>query len=186
MYISDLHLNLAVTALRQGGVIAYPTEGVWGLGCDPHNEQAVQRLLEIKGRDAGKGLILIAGGQDQVEPLLEGISDARRQQLEATWPGPVTWVIDAHGRVPRWITGRHPTVAVRVTDHPLVQALCRRFGGPLVSTSANPSGLPAARDSLRVRMYFGDALAYSLPGLLGGRSKPSQIRDLASGRVLRA
>lgn len=184
--IASYKLQQATHHLARGELIAYPTEGVWGLGCDPANREAVEALIRLKGRNADKGLILIAGSMEQAEPYLGQISPEQRRQLEQTWPGPVTWLVPNTGAAGEWIVGKHTTVAIRVSDHPLVQALCARFGGAIVSTSANPSGKAAARDSLRVRMYFGDQLAYILPGPLGGRDKPSQIRDLATNRVLRA
>lgn len=182
---TDPQVAAAVRQLQLGGLIAYPTEGVWGLGCDPGNQEALQRLIALKGRSADKGLILIAGHIDQVEPYLAGIDPEQRRQLEATWPGPVTWLVPDRGRAPRAVVGQHPTVAIRVSDHPLVQALCAAFGRPIVSTSANPSGQPAAMSAEQVRAWFGGQLGAVVEGALGGRDRPSQIRDLATLRVLR-
>jgi len=181
-------LEDAVAALRRGGVIAYPTEAVWGLGCDPFNEAAVMRLLASKQRDVGKGLILIAGALQQLHGLLDwdALPAARRAAVVASWPGPSTWIVPATPRVPRWITGDHDGVAVRVSAHPLVVALTAAYGGPLVSTSANPGGRsPAyARGELDPELLARiDALA---PGETGGQTAPSTIRDARSGAVLRA
>lgn len=183
--VSRWRLLRAARLLRQGGVLACPTEAVWGLSCDPTNRQAVERLLEMKQRAAAQGLILIAGGMAQLEPLLRDLPPSQRDELEASWPGPVTWLIPHHGRVPHWISGRHATVAVRVTAHPVAAALCQAFGGMLVSTSANPHRRPPARDRLQLLRYFGAELDEILPGALGGAARPSQIRDLASGRQIR-
>lgn len=182
---SSFHYRLASRVLLQGGVIAYPTEGVWGLGCDPDDESALERLLELKGRDPGKGLILVAAELAQVEPWLGRLDAAQRRQLAATWPGPVTWVVPHDGSLSPLLTGGRPGIALRVSAHPVVQGLCRAFGGAVVSTSANPSGRPAARQRWTVRRYFGARVDYLLPGRLGGRRGPSEIRDLASARVLR-
>lgn len=183
---SALHLSLAVRALNAGGVIAYPTESVWGLGCDPWRPEAVARIWDIKRRDPGKGLILIASDWWQVEPWLQGLDDLQKQLLRASWPGPVTWLVPVPEDFPVWLRGRHDSVALRVSAHPGVQALCRAFGGPLVSTSANEAGKPAARSLLEVRQRLGLALDYLLPGELGGLARPTEIRDLRSRRIIRA
>jgi L-threonylcarbamoyladenylate synthase len=175
-----------VHALRAGGVIACPTEAVWGLSCDPDNQPAVRRLLELKRRPIHKGLILVAASESQLGFLLRGLSTDDRATLSATWPGPATWLIPHRGRVPEWIHGEHGTVAVRVSAHPVVSALCRAWGGPLVSTSANPGGARPARTLFQVRRYFGDALDAVVPGALGDQARPTGIRDLASGQIIRA
>ncbi|MFW1677404.1 L-threonylcarbamoyladenylate synthase [Pontibacter sp. JAM-7] len=180
-------VHQSVRALRQGGVIAYPTEAVWGVGCDPYNASAVAQLLAMKRRPEAKGLVLVAACIAQVEPLLQGLSSAQRAQLSATWPGPYTWVIpDPDNQIPSWIRGNSRSVAVRVSAHPVVQTLCQQFGGLLVSTSANPASHAPAKDALRVRTYFGDQLAAVVPGDLGDLAQPTQIRDLTTGQLLRA
>lgn len=175
-----------VAALGRGGIIAYPTEGVWGLGCDPDNEAALRALISLKGRDSEKGLILIAGSIDELADWLEGLDGDAMARLESTWPGPNTWLIPDNGRAKPLLRGAHPTLAVRVSDHPLVQTLCAAWGGPLVSTSANRAGEPPAMSAEQVRATFGDALDVVVEGRLGGRDRPSTIRDLLSDRILRA
>lgn len=185
--MNNWHLRQAVRALEMGGVIAYPTEAVWGLGCDPYNAAAVRRLLALKRRPEHKGLILVASDIKQVEPLLCDLTDAQRETLTQSWPGPNTWLLpDPKGLIPAWVKGKHSGVAVRVSAHPLVQALCDRYGGPLVSTSANVSAAPPAKDRLKVITYFGHRLDYIVDGALGGLSKPTTIRDLLSETVVRA
>lgn len=181
------HLRQSAQAMHRGGVIAYPTEAVWGLGCDPYNPDAVARLLEMKRRPEHKGLVLIAGSLDQIHPLLAPLSSSDVDKITASWPGPYTWVIpDVRGIIPTWIKGKHNTVAVRVSAHSGVKMLTDVFGSYIVSTSANPSNYSPARDELRVRTYFGDKLSYVLPGSLGDLSQPTQIRDLATDRLVRA
>jgi L-threonylcarbamoyladenylate synthase len=181
----NLSIRQATRALRLGGVIAYPTEGVWGLGCDPFDPEAVAKLLELKHRKVGKGLILVAADIEQFEPYLRALTLAQRALLARSWPGSQTWVVPHGSTLPDWITGYKSNVALRVSAHPVVAALCRYYGGPIVSTSANPAGCPPALSALKVRHYFGGKLDYVLPGKLGGQLAPTSIRDLASGRLLR-
>lgn len=170
--------------LRAGKVIAYPTEGVWGIGCDPFNRRAVERLLAIKQRPVDKGLILVAASIEQVEPFLRGLSAQQRQTLESSWPGPVTWLVPDNGYAPDWIRGDHNAVALRISQHPTVTAICNSVGGPIVSTSANRSGRPVARHPWQVRERLPE-IDFIVHGSLGGAGKPSQIRDLVSGEVIR-
>lgn len=185
---APLTIAEATTALRNGGVIAYPTEAVWGLGCDPSNEGAVTRLLAIKQRDVAKGLILVAAHRAQLEDLLDwsALPAERLAAVEAGWPGPNTWIVPATPRVPRWITGAHSGVAVRVSAHPVVRALCENFGGPLVSTSANRAGEPPAF----LRADLDPALLVQLDGVsegeTGGLAAPTAIRDALTGAMLRS
>ena len=183
---SRLQLDLACHALAGGGVIAYPTEAVWGLGCEPLNRHACGRVLAMKRRARRKGFILIASEVAQVEPFLAAIAPAQLKPALASWPGPHTWLLPVASWVPRYLTGSRSTIAVRVTAHPAARALCQAWGGPLVSTSANASGREPARTALQVQRQFGAQLDYLLPGALGGLTRPTPIRDLASGKVLRA
>lgn len=176
----------AMAALERGGVIAYPTEGVWGLGCDPDDERALAALIALKGRASDKGLILIAGTIEQLGPWLEGLDEASMARLDASWPGPNTWLVPDNGRAKPLLRGSHQTLAVRVSDHPLVQELCGSWGGPLVSTSANRAGEAPAMSADAVRETFGDAIDAIVEGPLGGRDRPSTIRDLMTNRILRA
>lgn len=180
-----IYLQLAVDALAAEGVIACPTEAVWGLSCDPFEWLAVERVLALKGRPLAKGLILVAANEAQLGFLLRDLTEAERARLSASWPGPNTWLLPHRGRVPVWIHGDHETVAVRVSEHPVVRALCTRWGGPLVSTSANPAGARPPRELFQVRRYFGEGLDYVLPGPLGSSKRPSVIRDLVSGKIIR-
>ena len=178
-------LDAVVDALHDGGVIAYPTEAVWGLGCDPDTERALTALLRLKARDPAKGLILIAGDIRQLAPWLEGLPAELHAPLVASWPGPNTWLVPDNGRSHPLLRGAHQSVALRVSDHPLVARLCAAYGGPLVSTSANRAGEPPALSAAAVRDHLGDGVAAILDGPLGDHPRPSTIRDLVSGRVLR-
>lgn len=183
---SRLHLDLACRALAGGGVIAYPTEGVWGLGCEPLDARAFARLLALKRRAARKGVILIASDFAQVTPFLAHVPKPKLQPVLKRWPGPVTWLLPAASWVPAHLTGGRDTLAVRVTAHALARALCAQYGGPIVSTSANASGRPPLRSLLHVQRQFGARVDYILPGALGGRRRPTPIRDFATRRTIRA
>ncbi len=179
-------IHQAVTALHSGGVIAYPTEAVWGLGCDPENIKAIEYLLHLKQRLPQKGLILVASHIRQFNFLLHDLSKEHYQQLEHSWPGPYTWLVPHKGRVSPWITGQFDTVALRVSNHRVIQSLCNHYKGPIVSTSANPQGKPPAVFAWQVHRYFGaETLDAITNGHTGASSKPSEIRDLLSGRIIR-
>lgn len=182
-----LNIPTAVAVLIRGGVIAYPTEGVWGLGCIPFDGEAVHRLLAIKRRPVDKGLILVGAEAAQFDAVVDwaALDATARERVRASWPGPHTWVVPATRAAPAWITGGRGTVAVRASAHPVVAALCRRLGGPIVSTSANLAGEPAPR----TRGALSPALVALLDGVCegetGGRDAPTPIRDAATGAVLR-
>ncbi len=171
--------------LHAGGLVAYPTEAVYGLGCDPLNSAAVERLLALKRRPWQKGMILIAARIEQLQPYIQPIPPEHQHKLDQSWPGPHTWLIPASDNCPAWIRGEHHTVAVRVSAHPLVKALCEAFGGAIVSTSANLAGKQPARSPLRVLRALGEEVDYCLHGELGGADRPTGIRDLVSGEAVR-
>lgn len=185
-------ISSAVAALRQGGVIAYPTEAVWGLGCDPANQQACVRLLQIKQRPVEKGMILIAGDIEHFSALLTPLPASLWTRVMLGWQqqdsrGAVTYLVpDLMNQVPLWVKGEHPTVALRVSRHPLVRELSQAFGGALVSTSANLAGEPPARSRATVEQELGSQLDLIVQGELGGQQHPSRIIDLVSGEVLRS
>lgn len=183
--IAPARLHAALCALRAGGVIAYPTEGVWGLGCDPRREAALLRLLALKRRDWRKGLVLIAADFAQLEPYVERPSKSALKRAFDTWPGPATWVFPCAADASPLLTGERHSIAVRVTAHPIAAELCAAFGGALVSTSANLADRPPARSATEVRLAFRNALDAIVPGALGGLDKPTPIRHVVSGMILR-
>ncbi len=184
--MSALHIRMAIDFLWHGGLIAYPTEAVWGLGCDPLNEQACLDLLQIKQRSVEKGMILVAANMQQIDFLLEPLTEKQKLQLQKSWPGPETWLIpDYHRQIPDWVKGEHQSVAVRVSAHPIVRQLCTAFGGPLVSTSANKTGQRPAKTRVQLARMLGTELDYVVSGALGKSSRPSKITDLLTGQVIR-
>jgi L-threonylcarbamoyladenylate synthase len=183
--MSRSRLARAARIVRAGGVIAYPTEAVFGLGCLPRDRRAVMRVLKIKRRSWRKGLILIGADLVSLERYVVLPPEPRRTEVLATWPGPNTWVLDARAGAPRWITGGRASVAVRMTSHPVATALCRAVGEALVSTSANVSRRPPHRRLLALRRDLGRSVDYVLAGPLGDQATPTPIRDGRTGRLLR-
>lgn len=183
-YRAHPRLRLAACHVRRGGVIAYPTEAVWGLGADPFNGEAVATILQLKQRPVEKGLILVAANMAQFDFILQRLPARQRDILTDSWPGPRTWLVPHHRLVPSWIYGDFDTVALRVSAHPVVRALCQTVGGPVVSTSANPQGLAPARFGYRARQYFAGRVEYA-PGQVDLTGNPTEIRDLATGRIVR-
>ena len=183
--MSSQALGRATKSLVEGGVNAYPTEYCYGLGCDPMNRNAVTRILEMKKRGWSQGLIVIAADIRQLAGL---VNISRRDILHGpmlSWPGPHTWLLPALPRAPKWICGKHETIAVRITAHPTARSLCRQFQSALVSTSANRSGRPALRSFRQVSNEFTGELDFILAGSVGKLTEPSSIRDAESGRWLR-
>jgi L-threonylcarbamoyladenylate synthase len=181
-YSSDI--TTAIQQLNAGKVIAYPTEAVYGLGCDPLNEAAVMHLLDIKQRPIEKGLILIAASLQQLERYLM-LNDEILARITPTWSEPVTWVIPAQASVPKWLTGEHNSLAVRVTTHPIAQQLCREYGRPLVSTSANATTQTAMRTAEQVVNAFADSDIFIIDGKVGELAQETAIYDAVSGKRLR-
>lgn len=179
------NLELAVSSLKQGGVIAYPTEYCFGLGCDPHNRDALNRLLVIKNRSVDQGVILVAAtiAQAQQYAHLDGLQ--RLTEVRESWPGPVTWLLPCADEVPTWIRGKHAKIAIRVSAHPTVQALCSRFGGAIVSTSANRHGQSELFTATEVDEEMGPEVDVIIDQAVGGAKQASQIIDAITGAQLR-
>lgn len=174
-------LQHAAQVLRQGGIVAYATEYCFGLGCDPTNARAVTRLVHIKRRPPGKGLILLAADAEQLSPYVASVPS----RAAATWPGPYTWLLEPKPHVPRWITGSRPRVAVRVTAHQQAAELCRVAGIAIVSTSANRTGQRPARAYHEVLRRLGAEVDYVLPGRVGDLRAPTPIRDAVTDEIVR-
>jgi L-threonylcarbamoyladenylate synthase len=181
-------ITIAKNVIHNGGVIAYPTEAVWGLGCDPFNAEAVFDVLSLKNRSVDKGLILIASQIEQFDFILKDLPESYIKKLRLSWPGPFTWIVPTNEKVPEWVSGKHDGIAIRVTKHPLVCALCDQVGGPIISTSANPQAKPAATSRSQVEKYFrgNPRLQYITKGQIGDSSKPSLIRDIRTDQIIRA
>lgn len=179
------NISQAATCIRQGGIVGYPTEGVFGLGCDPQNENALQRLIDLKQRDNNKGLIIIAANRQQLEPFIKPVSKSVAAQLDRTWPGPVTWILQAQTDVSPLLSGGRETVATRVTAHAAAAELCQNCGHAIVSTSANLSGQDSCIDAQSVENCFGHRIDYLLELPVGDLDKPTPIFDGLTGKQLR-
>jgi L-threonylcarbamoyladenylate synthase len=173
-----------VAHLRRGGLIAYPTESCYGLGCDPDNHKAVQRLLKLKQRPQHKGLILIAANFKQVARYLQPITPAQQQQLKISGTQAITYLMPVLPSAPRWLRGSHDTLAVRMTAHKQAAQLCRSVNSALVSTSANRSGQRPAKTYAQCQRLFGHKV-WVLPGRVGNRKQPSTISRWVDGKIIR-
>jgi len=175
----------AIACMHAGGIVAYPTEGVYGLGCDPFNQQAVTRLLDLKQRAPAQGLILIAAQWSDVSHLTQSLpADILAHALQPQTT-PITWLLPASDQVPPWVRGQHNTIAIRFTTHPHAKMLCQHYGQAVVSTSANLHGQPPLNSPTAIQHQWGDAIGYILTGELGALNKPSQIRDIITGEIVR-
>ena len=178
-------LARAAEVIRSGGVVAYPTEACFGLGCDPRNTAAVRRILGIKRRPCTKGLIVIADRCSRLRRYVDFPAMARCKPILDSWPGRNTWLLPAATGVSRWLRGDHDTLAVRVTAHRDAARLCRLARTAIVSTSANRSGRRMITSAAGVRRAFGGELDFIVDGRIGTASAPSVIRDFETGEVVR-
>lgn len=180
-------LQKAVAALKAGQCIVYPTEAVYGMGCDPKSESAVSLLLEIKQRPVEKGLILIADNIEQLNDFVDFslLPQENLEQIKASWPGAVTWLLPAKKGTPEFLTGGSELIATRVTNHVTVKQLCQLFGGAIISTSANLTGQPTPDSIEQLQAMFKEQIAAYVDQPLGGNNKPSTIKHGLTGDVLR-
>lgn len=178
-------LSDAVAALSAGGVVAYPTEAVYGLGCDPDNYSALEKIVQLKGRDADKGMIIIAAEFGQLAPYLKNPDNTLRDKLNREADTPTTWVVDAAERLHKLLTGGRSTIAVRITQHPTAAALSRSFGGAITSTSANPSGAEPARTAAEVLRQFPQGIDTVVDAAVGDLAQPTRIIDARTNERLR-
>ncbi len=180
-------IEAAAHSFEQGGIIAYPTEAVFGLGCDPDNNSAIEKLLSLKQRSADKGFILLASDYSQLQPYIDesAISEKQKIQILSRWPGAITQVLPINNNISPLLSGMYKTIAVRITQHPDVIALCRKTGKAIISTSANLSGQPAASTWQNVVQQFPTQLDYLIKTNTLGNSNPSTIIDGITSKILR-
>jgi len=176
-----------VDAFNRGGIIAYPTEAVFGLGCDPDNEESLKRLLQLKARSADKGLILLAGSYDQLLPYIDDskIPEDKRITVLSRWPNGITQLIPKNNTISLLLSGRFDTIAVRITSQPDVVALCKQTNKPIVSTSANLSGQEPAKTWQTLDIRLSNQVDFIVEGTTLGYTSPSKIIDALTGKVIR-
>ncbi len=177
----------AADVFYQGGILAYPTEAVFGLGCDPDNDLAVQKLLSIKQRSVDKGLILLASDYSQLLPYVDdsAINRDNRSKILSCWPGAITQILPANKNISPLLCGVFDTIAVRITDHEDVVALCEQTNKPIVSTSANLAGKSPSNTWQQVQQQFGKEIDFIVKGKTSGLLKPSTIINGLTGEVIR-
>lgn len=181
----SIELSSALSLLHAGEIIAVPTESVYGLTVDPANEHALRALLTLKKRDPTKGFIMVASNLDALSAWIDPFTPEMAARILPLWPGPYTWVVPAKLGVSPLLSGKHTSLAVRLTAHPVMRALCDAFGGALVSTSANCEGQPPARSMAELESAFGAQCPAVLTGALGDLSAPTPIYDGLTGSVIR-
>jgi L-threonylcarbamoyladenylate synthase len=175
---SSESISLAAGVINRGGVIAFRTDTFYGLGADPFNQPAVQKIRELKGREDDKPILVLISDQVQLERLISPKSDAFASMAERFWPGPLTIIGTAHSELPVEITAGSKTVGVRLPDDDKVRSLVRRCGGTLTATSANPSGKPPARTAAEVQGYFGDRIELIVDSGAANTDQPSTVIDV--------
>lgn len=185
MKTSTRQINHAAQILQQGGLIAYPTEAVFGLGCLPDKTESIQKLLQLKQRPIEKGLILLASDLSQLMPYLSPIEPVILKKIEASWPGPTTWILPTPETTSSLIKGHFNTIAVRISAHPIVHELCHQCQSAIISTSANITGQEMSYSAFDVRQHFTDNLDYILDGSLGDSDKPTEIINAITDQIIR-
>ena len=171
----------AYEVLKGGGIIIYPTEGIYGIGCDPFNQDSVDKLFQLKGREACKSFIIICSDVIHLNNIINDKYKAYEELLTKSF---VTWVVPAHRECPQWLKTNN-TVAVRITNHPVIDDLCQVFNGPIISTSANYSNHEYINDIKKIEVLFDNKVDCIINGELGGELKPSTIKDIITKKILR-
>jgi L-threonylcarbamoyladenylate synthase len=182
--MSPWALNRLAHAVSQGAIFGYPTDTIWGFGCHPMIASGVSRILQIKNRSADKGLILLSSRLEYCAAYV-GLDNEQLKPVLSTADHPTTWLIPASENCPLWIRGNYPTVAIRITDHPLLEFLCGQLRTPIVSTSANRSGKATVRNSIQMHKQFGNELDFIVSGFATGSKRPSEIKSLLNGTTAR-
>lgn len=174
-----------ISVIQSGGLIVYPTEAVYGIGCDYKQQESVNKLLSLKKRPVEKGLILVGSHVQQILPLIQPDDGNQLAKALKTWPGHFTWVFKASKSTPKWISGEHDSVAVRISKHPVIKRLCSQLNQPIVSTSANISGSAVINDMAQIKKIFSDRVDCYIDEPLGNHKGASQIRNAATGLIIR-
>ncbi|MBT4482344.1 MAG: threonylcarbamoyl-AMP synthase [Candidatus Latescibacteria bacterium] len=178
------NIEEAVNVLKNGGIVVYPTETVYGIGCDPFNRIAYERVQHLKGRNNNKQMLLLACSLSQVEHFTGRLADIPRRLAHEFWPGPLTMVIKPRNEMPVYLYGDSGGVAFRITSHPIAAALSRNFGCPITSTSANMTGKPTVGTYEEALNMFGKDVSIVIKNHIPLNGTPSTVIDLTSGKPL--
>ena len=181
--LATINSTAFIKSFIKGGIISYPTEAVFGIGCDPDNKLAVKKLLKLKQRPREKGLILIASNFYQVEKYLKPLPVSQKKY---TQPSNITYIYPTLNTAPKWLTGDFNSLAIRITKHPIARDICLTLNSAIVSTSANISGQPPAITAKEVYEQFGDKIGLIIEGDVGDLLTPTEIRDSITGRIIRS
>lgn len=183
--LREKELSKAVDVIQSGGIIAYPTEAVYGLGCNPFDEQAVLKLLSLKKRSVQQGLILIASNVRQILPLIKPQDPNDLARALKTWPGHQTWIFPKSKLVPSWVSGDYDSIAIRISNHPIVKQLCDKLDQPIISTSANLSKQANLNSIKHIKSTFDDKIQLYIDAPVGNETKASTIRDAHTLQTIR-
>lgn len=178
----DKQIKLAIASLKKGGIVAFPTDTVYGLGADPFNEQAVGRIYDVKKRPHDQPLPLLLADKSDLSKVATSLPDIVWQLAERFWPGGLTLVLNKSPWLPSSVSGGSDTIAVRIPDHPIPIALMRGLGTPIVGTSANLSGRPSPVTEEEVREQLGDEVDLIIDGGRCPGGTESTVLDI-SGKV---
>ena len=168
----------------QDKVFAYPTEGVWGLGCNPFSEKAVNKLINLKKRPKNKGIIVLAGSLQQLLPFTQHLSEKLKKRMNSKWPGPHTWLVPSSSETPKWLLGPTGLLALRLSNHKTVKELTKSLNMPICSTSEKISRKKPAKDSEEIRTFCYDKV-HRIEGKLDSLKKPTPVQNLESKEWLR-
>jgi len=185
-FLENYRIKKAVNTVKLGGIIIYPTEAVFGIGCDPNNIDALKKVIDIKSRDSQKGLIIVASKFEQILDYIKPLPKDIEDRLKTNWPAQTTYIFPASDILSDYlIGGNNRTVAIRVSQNKYIKKLCDLLGHPLVSTSANISGMESITSYKQAKREFQNKVDYILPGKVDINLKPSKIVDIFTSRVLR-
>jgi L-threonylcarbamoyladenylate synthase len=182
----NFKIRQACHVLKEGKLLVYPTESVFGVGCLANNDDALIHLRSVKGRSSAKGFIVLCASMAQLQnsfPELE-LDQKAQSRLVEPQKHPTTWLIPFSKPLNPLLVGNNHSLAVRITQHPVAKVLCESCG-PIVSSSANPAGMAAPKTLLQAKKQLGDTVDFYLNESLGEAKKTSQIIDLRSGEIVR-
>ena len=180
-------IDEAVQFLKSGQVIAYPTETIYGLGADVFNKKAVGKVYKLKARDYGLPISVLISDLDMLSDIVQDIPDSAFPLIHKFWPGRITMIFVAKGKIAKNLITNTGKVGVRYSSHPIAQALVKSFGGPITTTSANLSDYPPSLTVKHVQKYFGNKLPCIIDGGDCTPSKGSTVVDVAGDtmRIIR-